>query len=72
MLGMENPEAEDMIQELTKIFAEVLGGSEREAASPAVTEEMTNAMIKYMPLRGIISFGNERLQEKGFLISSIR
>ena len=38
-----------------------LGGDEEksEAASEAVTDDMSTAMMNYMPLRGMLSFGGD-------------
>ncbi|MGB4658493.1 MAG: glycoside hydrolase family 3 C-terminal domain-containing protein, partial [Mobilitalea sp.] len=54
---MENPEAAETLQDLTKVFAEVFGGNAVEPSESAVSSEMMNAMMKFMPLRGSISFG---------------
>ncbi|MBR2528710.1 MAG: glycoside hydrolase family 3 C-terminal domain-containing protein [Blautia sp.] len=61
----KNPKAmsvvEPLFQKMRETFA---GGDEKEsdsAASEAVTDEMTQAMIRYMPLRGLLSFGGGSL-----------
>ena len=54
---MENPEAAETLLDLTKVFAEVFGGNAAEPSESAISSEMMNAMMKFMPLRGSISFG---------------
>jgi beta-glucosidase len=44
-----------------------LGGDQQEgssAASEAVSDEMTEAMMKYMPLRSLISFAGGKLNHE--------
>lgn len=41
------------------LFSEEQGNSEGESAAEAMSQEMTDAMIEYMPLRGPISFGGQ-------------
>lgn len=41
------------------LFGEEQGNSEGESAAEAMTQEMADAMIEYMPLRGPISFGGQ-------------
>ena len=58
---MADPKAREIVGSFMKQamgdfgHAEESGGSD--AAKEAVTEEMTMAMMQYMPLRGILSFG---------------
>ena len=41
------------------LFSEAQGNSEGESAAEAMTQEMNDAMVEYMPLRGPISFGGQ-------------
>ncbi|MDE7131926.1 MAG: glycoside hydrolase family 3 C-terminal domain-containing protein [Lachnospiraceae bacterium] len=41
------------------LFGEEQGNSEGESAAEAMTQEMNDAMVEYMPLRGPISFGGQ-------------
>ncbi|MBD5476873.1 MAG: glycosyl hydrolase [Lachnospiraceae bacterium] len=41
------------------LFSEEQGNSEGESAAEAMTQEMNDAMVEYMPLRGPISFGGQ-------------
>ena len=58
---MADPQAAPVMQEFMKKTMEIFGHEEQdgttEAAKEAVTEDMTLAMMKYMPLRGALSFG---------------
>ena len=51
-------------KELTEVIARFrqafasLSDDKSEAASEAITSEMNDAMVRYMPLRGLVSFGN--------------
>ena len=64
---LEDPEATEVLQPLVDAFKETLvplcQGSE--AAKEAVSDEMTMAMLKYMPLRGALSFGGGNIQISG-------
>lgn len=56
---MDEPQAKQYVEELMKgsiLFHEE--PKEESAASEAISQEMMMAMMKYMPLRGAISFGN--------------
>lgn len=52
-----------MLDEMKKAFSSGDDGS-TDAAKEAVSEEMNMAMIKYMPLRGAMSFGGGMTQEQ--------
>jgi beta-glucosidase len=58
---MADPKAASIMKEFMKKTMEIFGHEERdsgsEAAKEAVTEDMTLAMMQYMPLRGAMSFG---------------
>ena len=47
----------DFMKKTMEVFGHENGSGGTEAAKEAVSEEMTLAMMKYMPLRGILSFG---------------
>ena len=53
-----------MIDGIGAVFAP--SGEESEAAKSAVSDEMSMAMMNYMPLRGMLSFGGDKLPE-GFM-----
>ena len=59
---MADPKAREIMNAYMKKTMEVFGHEEEsggtEAAREAISEEMTMAMMKYMPLRGILSFGS--------------
>ncbi len=52
---MEYDYAKEMIAPYVKLFVE-MQKEDNEVASAAITQEMKDAMIQYMPLRGILSF----------------
>ena len=55
---MADPEAMERVRPLLAEMQKTLGsGGESDAANEAITEDMNMAMMKYMPLRGILSFG---------------
>ena len=58
---MADPKAKEVMMPLIRrtmeIFSHEENGSNSEAAKEAVTEDMTMAMMQYMPLRGVFSFG---------------
>lgn len=64
---LEDPKAaqviKPMLDEMKKAFSSGDDGS-TDAAKEAVSEEMNMAMIKYMPLRGAMSFGGGMTQEQ--------
>lgn len=64
---MDNPKAAQKVQDLLKIMSKVLGGGSSEVEAEAISEEMVAAMMKYMPLRGIISFGNGQISREELL-----
>lgn len=58
---LKNSEAKAMIQPLIDAAFDTIGGSDAEddaAATEAISSEMQEAMLRYMPLRGAISFGD--------------
>ncbi len=58
---MADPKAKVIMEDFMRKSMEVFGHEEEsagtEAAKEAITEDMVLAMMKYMPLRGILSFG---------------
>lgn len=56
----KDPKAKAVLEELMKRLNSVEGGETEEdsAASEAITAEMQEAMQRYMPIRGILSFNN--------------
>ncbi|MER1994334.1 MAG: glycoside hydrolase family 3 C-terminal domain-containing protein, partial [Eubacteriales bacterium] len=59
---MADPKAAPVMKEFMKQTMEIFGHEEteqdrKEAAKEAITEDMTLAMMRYMPLRGAMSFG---------------
>ncbi len=58
---MADPKAAEIMSAFMKKTMEIFGSEKEngksEAANEAITEDMTLAMMKYMPLRGILSFG---------------
>ena len=59
----KDPRAMTTLQPLISGMMQSFSGdnddNETDAAAEAVTEEMTMAMLRYMPLRGIVSFGGQ-------------
>ena len=64
---MEDPTAAEALQPLMAAIKDTLMPPEEgsEAAKEAITDEMSMAMLKYMPLRGILSFGGGNLELPG-------
>ena len=70
---MADPKAAPVMREFMEKTMEIFGHEEteedtKEAAKEAITEDMTLAMMRYMPLRGAMSFGggadsSERMEE---------
>ena len=59
---MADPKAAPIMRDFMKQTMEIFGHEEteqdrKEAAKEAITEDMTLAMMRYMPLRGAMSFG---------------
>ena len=58
---MRDPKASEIMRafmgKTMEIFGHEEGAEGTEAAKEAISEDMTLAMMKYMPLRGILSFG---------------
>ena len=58
---MNDPKAAQIMRSFMEKTMEIFGHEENsagtEAAKEAISEDMTLAMMKYMPLRGILSFG---------------
>ena len=69
---MADPKAAPIMKDYMKMTMEIFGSEdgqgETEAAKEAVSEDMTLAMMRYMPLRGALSFGggadSSRLMEE--------
>lgn len=52
------PVLQPLLDQIREVFApDKKDGEESNAASEAITEDMNLAMLNYMPLRGVISFG---------------
>lgn len=52
------PVLQPLLEQIREVFApDKKDGEESNAASEAITEDMNLAMLNYMPLRGVISFG---------------
>jgi beta-glucosidase len=69
---MDDPDASKYVNELLKgsVFfstEEKDTHSENSAASEAISKEMMMAMMKYMPIRGSISFGNGSVSREDLL-----
>ena len=64
---MEDPQAAEAMAPLMQAIKQTLApdGEASEAANEAITEDMTMAMLKYMPLRGILSFGGGNVELSG-------
>ncbi len=63
---LEDPDAAEALKPLMGAIKDTLmPGDSSEAASEAITEEMNMAMLKYMPLRGIFSFGGGNIELSG-------
>jgi beta-glucosidase len=61
---LENPEATEELKDLIDTVKASMAGQTRDeekGKSEAVTEDMANAMLKYMPLRALVSFANGAL-----------
>jgi beta-glucosidase len=61
---LDNPEASEQLKYLIDTVKASMAGQTRDeekGKSEAVTEDMANAMLKYMPLRALVSFGNGTL-----------
>ena len=58
---MADPKAAPVMKDYMKMTMEIFGHEDEtagtEAAKEAISEDMTLAMMKYMPLRGAMSFG---------------
>ena len=61
---LEDPEATEALQPLMDAIKDTLTpqGQGSEAASEAISDDMTMAMLKYMPLRGALSFGGGNIE----------
>ena len=65
---LDDPEAAEALQPIMVAIKEALvpqADNSTEAAKEAITDEMSMAMLKYMPLRGILSFGNGNIELSG-------
>ena len=60
---MQDPEAMKVFGPMMKSIGEVFGGSgdEDSSASEAISDDMTAAMLNYMPLRGLVSFVGDQI-----------
>ena len=61
---LEDPVATEALQPLMEAIRDTLTpqGQGSEAASEAISDDMTMAMLKYMPLRGALSFGGGNIE----------
>ena len=57
----KDPKAWEIVKGIMSkgLFSEEQGNSEGESAAEAMTQEMNDAMVEYLPLRGPISFGGQ-------------
>ena len=64
---MEDPQASETLKPLMEAIKNTLtpDADSSAAANEAITEDMTMAMLKYMPLRGILSFGGGNVELSG-------
>ena len=64
---LEDPQAAEALQPLMTAIKETLVPHDErsEASREAITEDMSMAMLKYMPLRGILSFGGGNMELSG-------
>ena len=63
---MDDPQAAEALKPLMQAIKDTLMPDDgSEAASEAITEDMSMAMLKYMPLRGILSFGGGNMELSG-------
>ncbi len=56
----KNPKAMEVLAPLLQKMAETFGGGQQDqsdTASEAISDEMSQAMMRYMPMRGLMSFG---------------
>ena len=69
----KDPKAKAVIEELMKRLNSVDGGEEEEnsVASEAITAEMQEAMQRYMPIRGILSFNNGTVEDVIHVIAEL-
>lgn len=59
---IKDPKANAVIEPLmNRMFQEMMPEDENSAGAEAITREMQEAMIQYMPLRAVISFGGGKL-----------
>jgi beta-glucosidase len=65
---MADPKASVLMRAFMEKTMEIFGHEENaantEAAKEAISEDMVMAMMKYMPLRGILSFGGADAAEE--------
>lgn len=64
---LDDPEATEVLKPLIEAIGGTLNPQQdtTEAAKEAITDEMTMAMLKYMPLRGALSFGGGNIELTG-------
>lgn len=64
---LEDPEAAEALKPLIEAIGGTLSPQQdtSEAAKEAITDEMSLAMMKYMPLRGVLSFGGGNIELTG-------
>lgn len=64
---LDDPEATEVLKPIIEAIGGTLGPQQdtTAAAKEAITDEMTMAMLKYMPLRGALSFGGGNIELTG-------
>jgi len=64
---MDDEDANQVVQPMIEAMSSIFNpaGEGTEAAQEAISNEMTIAMMKYMPLRGILSFGGGAIELTG-------
>ena len=68
---IDDPQAMEALAPMMNAIKEVLAPPPEEgtAANEAITEDMSMAMLKYMPLRGILSFGGNNIDLTGIQLA---
>ena len=69
---MDDPKATQVIKPLLDHLAQTFGAGEQgEASSEAISDEMNKAMIAYMPLRSLMSFGPMSLDQLDGIVAAL-
>ena len=61
---MSDPDALQVIQPILDGMSQMFGGGGSDAAQEAITDEMGAAMVRYMPLRSVVSFSGGAVSEQ--------